>query len=148
METKKTAGLEEKYLLGIPEIDAQHRELADLVAKFKASIERKDQRHLIHPVLRRLYHLLLQHFTYEESLMDMIGYAELAQHRKTHQGILRLLNDYLEHPVAPSDHEYFSNLIGDKVLAHLMEHDVQMIDAIKEKLPALPRPPEAAIAGD
>jgi len=131
--------LDESYLLGIPEIDAQHSELADLVSKFKETVAASDQRHLIYPVLRRLFYLLAQHFIYEENLMDMVAYADLPQHKKTHKAILKLLSDYFDDPLAPGDNEHLGKLIGDKVLGHVMEHDAKMIAAIRENLPSLPR---------
>lgn len=129
---------EEKYLLGIPEIDAQHAELSDLAVKLKEIVASKNQRHLIHPVLRRLYHLLSQHFTSEEALMEMVAYANLPLHRKTHRGLLKMLSDCIDKPIAPGDFEYFGRLIGDKILNHIMEHDVKLIAMVREKLPALP----------
>lgn len=144
MATKPVLPLDERFHLGVPEIDAQHKELTELVEKFKAAVAGKDQRHLIHPVLRRLYHLLSQHFAYEEKLMEMVSYADLPQHRKTHKGILKLLNDYFERPIEPGDFEHFGKLIGDRVLAHVMEHDVKMTATIREQLPSLPSAAEAA----
>ena len=147
MESTASTHLDESFLLGIPEIDAQHKELAELVVKFKDAIATKEQQHLIHPVLRRLYHLLSQHFVYEEKLMEMVGYAELPQHRKTHQGILKLLSDYFDRPIDPSEFEHFGKLMGDKVLAHVMDHDAKMIATIKEKLPSLPVTQDFSTAG-
>ena len=132
MDSTPLNDLGDKFLLGIPEIDAQHQELAELVSKFKDAIASKDQRHLIHPVLRRLFHLLSQHFSFEEKLMEMASYADLAQHKKTHKGILTLLNDYFDRPIEPGDYEHFGKLIGEKVLGHIMEHDVKMVGAIKQ----------------
>lgn len=147
MKTTQPATLEEKYLLGIPEIDAQHKELADLVAKFKEAVTAKDQRHLIPAVLRRIHHHLSQHFLYEEKLMEMVTYADLSQHRKTHKTLLKLMSDHFDHPIAPADYDYFCKLIGDKILGHVFEHDAKMIATIKEKLPVLPRPEEVSSLG-
>ena len=135
MKPNPNIALAEKYQLGVPEIDKQHEELSELVGKFRETVAEKDQRHLIHPVLRRLYHQLSHHFTYEESLMQMVAYPDLSQHRKTHNALLKLLNDHFDDPIAPGDYEFFSKLVSDKVLGHIMEHDAKMIAAIKEKLP-------------
>jgi hemerythrin-like metal-binding protein len=126
--------MDSKYVLGVPEIDAQHEEISALVSALQEVIGRKDRRHLIHPTLRRLNHLLVTHFEYEESLMQMVGYSELAQHRKMHRGVLRLFDDYFAHPPAPGDYEYLGKLITDKVLGHVMEHDSQMTGMVKDYL--------------
>ncbi len=119
--------------------------LADLAAKFSEVVASRNQRHLIHPVLHRLHHFLSQHFTREEALMEMMAYADLPRHRKTHKGILNLLADCVDNPIAPGDYEYFGRLIRDKILDQVTEHDVKMIEAIREKLPGLPRDEEKTV---
>ena len=129
--------MDAKYRLGIPEIDAQHEEINDLVTALQEVIATKDQRHLIHPTLNRLNHLLVAHFECEEALMRMVDYAELPLHKKMHKGVLKLFDDYFAHPPAPGDYEYLGKLITDKVLGHVMEHDTQMTGMIRDYLATL-----------
>ncbi|MFA7281333.1 MAG: hemerythrin family protein [Sterolibacterium sp.] len=120
--------------MGIPEIDAQHEELHELVNSLREVITRKDQRHLVHQALKRLHQLLLTHFAYEEAFMKMIGYADLPQHKKTHKGVLSIFENYFDHPPEPSDYEILGKMITDKVLGHVMEHDVKMTEVAKAHL--------------
>lgn len=126
--------MDKKYILGIPEIDAQHEEIGEFVAAFQKIILSKDQRPLVHQALKRLYQTLVNHFDHEEALMGMVNYADLPQHKQTHRGVLKLFEDYFDHPAAPMDHESFGRLISDKVLAHVMEHDLKMTESVRQYL--------------
>jgi len=126
--------MDAKYLLGIPEIDAQHEELHDLVNSLREVITRKDQRHLVHQALKRLHQLLVTHFAFEDAFMKMIGYADLSQHKKMHKGVLNLFENYFDHPPEPGDYEILGKMITDKVLGHVMEHDLKMTEVAKAHL--------------
>ncbi len=65
--------MDSKYLIGIPEIDAQHKEISELVIALQEVIADGHRRQLIHPTLKRLHHLLVTHFDYEESFMAMVN---------------------------------------------------------------------------
>lgn len=130
----KDPAMDATHILGIPEIDAQHEEIAALVKSLREAIARKNLHHLVDPALKRLHQLLVTHFAYEESFMDMISSPEREQHRKMHKGVLRLLNDYFDHPPATADYEQLGRLVSDRVLAHVMDHDVHMTKATKEYL--------------
>jgi len=126
--------MDAKYILGIPEIDAQHEELHELVNSLREVITRKDQRHLVHQALKRLHQLLVTHFAFEEALMQMIRYPDLPQHKKMHKGVLNLFENYFDHPPEPGDYEILGKMITDKVLDHVMEHDVKMAESARAYL--------------
>lgn len=127
--------MDAKYILGIPEIDAQHEEINVIIAALRKIISQKDQRHLVHQALKRLHQMLVTHFDYEEEFMRMLHYTEIPQHKKMHKSLLRLFEDYFDHPPAPSDLEYFGKLVNDKTLGHIMEHDLKMAEAVRRHLP-------------
>ena len=126
--------MDPKHISGIPEIDAQHEELTKFVNSLREILARKDQRHFVFPALKRLHQLLVTHFVYEESLMRMVNYADLPQHTKMHKGVLKLFENYFDNPPTPGDHEHLGKLLTDKVLGHVMEHDSQMTESVKEYL--------------
>ncbi|MFA7269082.1 MAG: hemerythrin family protein [Sterolibacterium sp.] len=126
--------MEQKYYIGVPEIDAQHEEINALVALLREAAPQKEQRRLIHQTLKRLHQLLRTHFEYEESLMAMVAYPDLPQHKKVHKGVLLLFERYFDDPPPQSDYEHYIGTIGAKVFAHVMEHDAPMTTSIKERL--------------
>ena len=126
--------MDEKLRCGIPEIDAQHEELHSLVVSVQELIADKSKRHLLHPALRQLNQQLVTHFEYEESLLAMVSDEELARHKRTHKGLLSVFNDFFARPQATTEYDYFGRVVSEKVIAHVMEHDFQMMDRVKEYL--------------
>ena len=126
--------MEPDYAVGVPEIDAQHQELENLVAAMRTSIADPDGQHLIRPAIKRLNQLLINHFDYEESLMQMVGYPDLPQHKKMHNGVLKLFRDCLEKPPEAGDYDPVGRVIGEKVLDHIKEHDLPLAAAIRKYL--------------
>jgi len=101
--------MDAKYILGIPEIDAQHEELHELVNSLREVISNKDQRHLVHQAMKRLHHLLVTHFAFEDAFMKMIDYPDLPQHKKMHKGVLTLFENF-DHPPEPGDYEILGKM--------------------------------------
>jgi len=127
-------GMDPKYLLGIPEIDAQHQEICQFVDSLRDVIAQKDKWHVLHQAFKRLHLTLGNHFDLEESFMAMVNYDALSKHKKEHKSILKFFEDYFDHPPATSDIEYFGNFVADKVLGHVMEHDLVMTAILKQHL--------------
>lgn len=131
--------MDSKYKLGIPEIDSQHVDISAMVAALNDVIAANDQRHLIEPTLKRLQQLLAHHFDYEESFMAMVNYDGLPQHKKNHQGVLKLFDDYLNRPPA-DDYAQLGKMMSEKVLGHVMGHDAHMTEAVRLYLSKLSTP--------
>jgi len=131
--------MESKFVLGVPEIDEQHEAISDMVAALQEVIAQEDRRHLLKPTLSRLNHLLATHFEYEESLMQMVGYADLPQHKKMHKGVLRLFDDYFSQAPSSNDCSGLGRIITEKVLGHVMEHDSQMTGMVRDYLGTMRR---------
>ena len=132
--------MDQLYLKRILEIDAQHQAINDLLNSLREAIPNSDKHYLIHPTLKHLKHSLTSHFAYEEALMQMVNYTELPQHRKMHEGVLKVFDDYFKYAHEPCNYEYFGKLINEKVLNHIVDHDVHMAEMIKDYLAAFQPP--------
>lgn len=128
--------MDDQYTLGIAKIDAQHDAISKAVDEIRKSISQKEEQHRVQQALKRLQQTLVTHFNHEEALMEMINYAELSQHKRTHKGVLALFKEYFDHPLAPSDYEYYGQQLIDKVLEHVMVHDLWMTDSVRHHLRA------------
>ena len=85
----------DSYLLGIPEIDGQHKELVRIAnelydaacgsdASYKANMTR---------VIKKLTDYTEYHFSHEEkNFMEKYGYPGLAVHKSVHAGFVKELN--------------------------------------------------------
>ena len=80
--------------VGITMIDRQHRQLAEYVNDFAASLRRGDDPGTILDKLAATTSFTRHHFQSEERLMDEYGYAEAAAHREAHAQLLDDLGSF------------------------------------------------------
>lgn len=131
------------HAIGIPELDVQHEEISELVDSLKQLIAANDPQGLVPTSLKRLRQLLATHFEYEESLMQMVSYPELAQHCKMHGRVLQLFDDYFAQPPGAAADDGRAGLIGDKVLGHVLDHDKHLIAMVRDYLKTFRSAPAA-----
>ena len=81
----------EELSVGIPEIDSDHRELADCVTEIEVAVSRKQGGLSVHDAIAKLISAAATHFDIEESLMGMQGYPEIDDHIAGHGMFLQLL---------------------------------------------------------
>ena len=74
----------EEYCV-LPEIDREHQALVDCVTAIEQA---GADRHAQHAALERLAYQTRSHFTLEETLMRIIGYADIDAHVQEHRRFL------------------------------------------------------------
>ena len=79
------------YALGHPGIDAQHKELFDLINQMAAAQTPEQMK----PPLMKLYKHTREHFELEEGLMRQAGYPGLDAHAGYHHGLLTRLISWI-----------------------------------------------------
>lgn len=117
----------ETYKLGHPGIDAQHRELFDLINQM-ADAQAPDQ---LKPVLMQLYRHTRDHFELEEGLMKASGFPGLAAHAGYHNELLSRLNR-VSQDVGKGvlDRVVLNKLMTDWALRHTQFDDADVADFI------------------
>lgn len=78
--------------VGIPEIDAQHRRLVDLLNALHA-VSAGGNHGQTARILRELTDYTVTHFAYEERLLEAVGYPDLAAHRASHAALVARVGD-------------------------------------------------------
>jgi hemerythrin len=74
---------DQSFETDIPEIDAQHRRLVEIINTLADGIGRSSMGEL-QQILAQLKDYAQYHFRAEETIMEAEGYGELAQHRDEH----------------------------------------------------------------
>jgi hemerythrin len=74
----------EKCSVGIPELDAQHRHLMELVAKLATSMQAGEGEELVTTTLKELSHYAEWHLQREELVLRVRGYPGYAEHKAEH----------------------------------------------------------------
>jgi hemerythrin-like metal-binding protein len=95
-ERDKTAAFiwDDKFSVGISEIDRQHKALMDMANELKYELDGKRSIKTARQILKGLIDYTATHFSYEEQLMDQTDYAEVEQHMALHK---RLVEDVLRY---------------------------------------------------
>ncbi len=85
---------DEKYSVKIPEIDAQHRRLFDLINAFYEAIMDKQAEEGMKRILHGLIQYTEFHFQFEERLMERCRYPGLDAQRAAHKAFVQKVNGF------------------------------------------------------
>ena len=83
------------YDTGLPQIDAEHRDLLELINQLDHDRNEISPRSLGHQ-LAALDRFIRAHFEHEQALMAEAGYALIGAHRQLHNVFCRRLDQYRE----------------------------------------------------
>jgi hemerythrin len=116
----------DKYELGIPLIDSQHRELFRRVDTFFQTVrttvpwDQKVER--VNETLEFMKAYVVEHFKDEEAYQLEVGYPSYEAHRQKHQDMVRYVLDFSEeYEVKGCDEQLMLNFAG-KLLSWLINH--------------------------
>ena len=83
--------MDAQYRTGIDAIDAQHLEIEQVAKAVLDAVSAQDTWHSVHYLVVRLYELLRFHFAVEESLMRIISFPDVVEHKRVHGEILQTI---------------------------------------------------------
>ncbi len=111
---------DDKYNIGIDEIDAQHRNLFQLANRLQDDLPQGR----LQEELMSLYRHTREHFKAEEALMRDSGYPSYLEHRGQHDALLDKLNELAAEVVKdPAKLPTFRDFVGDWIKQHMLSHD-------------------------
>jgi hemerythrin len=100
----------DRYLVGIDQVDAEHRKLFDIAAAVHDALGQSDGSAMdaARAAVEDLMAYVDTHFANEEALMEAAGYPRLAEHRELHRRLVTQVRDMwmrveLEQSCAPLD---------------------------------------------
>ena len=80
---------ESRFELGVPEMDAQHKELVELIDNLHDVMNREAGREEVAPAMENIREHARAHFATEEDLMVRHGYQGYAVHKGIHEELLK-----------------------------------------------------------
>ena len=118
----------EKFSLGVPAIDHEHRELIDLVNGAHRAVSAGESRERLSECLGEIYARISAHFALEEKLMRESGYDEYEVHKTDHEALLDQILDFIDICDAGQgfDEEVFSENLGEWFTAHFRTRDARL----------------------
>jgi len=135
-----------KILVGLPNIDAQHRQLFDLAATFAGD---GDQIRVLKS-LAMLTEYVKVHLREEEAMMAACHYPGLQDHRQLHSEFRRMLFNLLENAKQMTLDQIADEvkfLINGWFYNHILVADFDYVPSIKAASASVPATPEPRSGG-
>jgi hemerythrin-like metal-binding protein len=125
-----------KLILGIPEIDDQHKELVVLINRLHKAMKLKKGLKKSGEILTGLAEYTQYHFSHEESLLETYGYPDKTEHIKIHT---KLVNQVMEFKTQFEEGKAaltmdLMKFLTDWLKDHIMKTDKKYSAFLKEKM--------------
>ena len=123
--TESAAKENEELSLGIPEIDAAHQLILELVSQIEALVKKQSRWMDVHSALVQLAEQARFHFAVEESLMRLYDYPMLTAHATEHRQLsLDVATLMMKSLTAPVSEDMVASL-RPQWRAHILTNDTQ-----------------------
>ena len=142
----------DSFVIGIPEVDAEHRELFSVLSGLSAAAEARDIKRS-RDLLRQVAEHAAGHFSHEERLMRRAGYSGYHWHRRQHATAAERLGVLLQAARCGGFPEYerLLEFLTSWLPEHITLHDRMMSASVRNyrrldrrrqtpSRPARPRP--------
>lgn len=116
----------DQYELGVPKIDAQHKELFRRVESFLQVLrsgERWDEKvPKLNETLEFMKNYVVEHFREEEEYQRSINYPGYEAHRQIHAGMVDYVQEVSKKYEESDNNELLMQQFGGRLLAWLINH--------------------------
>ncbi len=129
---------DDSYLLGIPEIDNQHKKLLSVANELYDAASGSAEKYTLRmaKVLKALTDYTVYHFGEEEKFMTRYGYQAVAQHKKEHDSFVSEVNGQIRKlgTGRREDALVFYGFVAGWVLTHIAKEDRVWAAFVKPQL--------------
>jgi len=87
---------EEKYSVGVTELDNQHKQLVKLLSDLYEAMQAQKTNEVLGRILNQLVSYTKTHFATEERYMSQYGYPDLAAQKREHEAFAKKVIDFKE----------------------------------------------------
>lgn len=131
----------EKYKIGIPLIDEQHKELFDRVEKFVTALRKEGDWQEKLPEIKKtlsfMQNYVVVHFDAEEVYQKKIGYPDLQKHHQIHKEftdyVMQCAHDFEEEGYPEQAVQQFAGKLLAWLINHVVATDLKMSQYVKEE---------------
>lgn len=118
----------DEYSVGVPDVDAEHRDLIELINTLYASMQARDGRPDVMEFLGEIYVRIASHFALEELIMRRHEYDEYREHKRDHEHLLEeirnIMDDYEDGKVLDDDE--LANRLDSWFSEHFRTRDARL----------------------
>ena len=124
----------EEFETGIPEVDAEHAHLIDIINKFLRELDEKPSKEVVSGILAQIEAKIASHFALEEKLMRERGYKNFAEHKADHDALMAEIREIRKLVLSGAEAD-FAGALRDRVSAwftgHFKSRDVRLHEILK-----------------
>jgi len=127
---------DESFLIGIEELDHEHKVLIDDIKRLHEELTRHDQKLEIEKCLGDIYARMQAHFALEEHVMKEHEYEFFDEHKREHDELLDSFTEYMLQFLNDADVSTSITVEGPLkhwVLNHIITSDKKMSLMVREK---------------
>lgn len=129
---------DESFVLGIDEIDQQHKSIVEHFSNFSAAVQAGSAREILADMAGFLVGYAQLHFVTEETYMQTYGYPGIAEQRREHEEFTRDAEDLVQRiQEEGASRELAAALTGKMVrwvIQHVRNNDRDMVQYIKARM--------------
>ncbi len=115
---------DDRYKIGIQEIDYQHKKLFDLVNRLYDLDDAQDHKEELRVILYEFNNYMQTHFKDEEEYMLSINYPQLQEHIQIHKDIVENLAHIIQTPAKLNIIKTKMRVVAKRVLVdHIVQED-------------------------
>ena len=127
---------DDSFLIGIEELDHEHKVLIDDINRLHEELARHDEKSEIEECLGDIYARMQAHFALEEHVMKEHGYKYFDEHKREHNGLLDRYTEYMvqllnDTDVSSSNH--IEENLKHWVIKHIVTSDKKMSLMVQEE---------------
>ncbi len=116
------------YSIGIPEIDAQHRQLFECIDRLEAAGDEKQRELAVYYVMDELKDYVRVHFSVEEVVMRLFDYPDLEAHKAEHGAFVARLEALEESELREDVHAEAARFLREWLVNHIQGSDQRYAD--------------------
>jgi hemerythrin len=117
-----------EYSIGIPEIDAQHKQLFDCIDRLEAAGDDRQRELAVYYVMDELRDYVRIHFSVEEVVMRLFDYPERDKHAAEHRMFAARLERFEETELRHDVHSEAGKFLREWLVNHIQGSDQRYAD--------------------
>lgn len=122
------------FLIGIAELDHEHRALVRDINRLHGALRAHDERGRIQETLGEILARLQAHFALEETVMKENGYAHYGEHKAEHEALLDTFTGYMvrfEQEPGAGAGAAIEGIVDEWIVDHILTSDKKMSLMVK-----------------
>lgn len=126
----------DEYLIGIEELDYEHRDLINQLNELHEELAHQDEKEKIEECLREIHVRVMSHFALEEHFMLENNFKNYTAHKEEHDDFLAVIADLIDRFLTDPELSYGDELeeqLQHWIVNHILTSDQELASVKKDR---------------